>query len=99
MELKELSELASTIITVGTPTATVLFVFSKIKNHVDELVISVKDIQKTISVLPVLALRAEQLEVKVDRMESKVANIDVRLSASENDRENIHRQLDNWAKR
>lgn len=99
MELKELLDLASTIITVGTPTATVMLVFGKLRTNVSELVEAVREIQRTITVLPLIALRADQLEVKVDRMESKVANIDVRLSASENDRENIHRQLDNWVKR
>ena len=98
MELKELSDLAQTIISVGTPTATVLLVFGKLRINVAELVEAVREIQKTIAVLPIIALRADQLEVKVDRMEDKVANLDVRLSASEKDRENIHRQLDHWGK-
>lgn len=83
-----------TLITVATPTVSVLFVFAKLRTNVAELVEAVREIQKTITVLPVIALRAEQLEAKVEKIEVKVANLDVRLSASEKDRENIHRELD-----
>ena len=95
MDLSALPDV-NTIISVATPTVTVLFIFSKLRLDVAELINSVRDIQKSIAILPVLALRAEQLEVKVDRMEDKVVNLEVRLSASEKDRENIHRQLDHW---
>lgn len=97
MDLSALPDV-NTLITVATPTVSVLFVFSKLRTNVEELVSAVREIQKTISILPVLALRAEQVEVRVDRIEDKVGNLDVRLSASEKDRENMHRQLDHWGK-
>lgn len=93
MDLSALPDV-NTLISVLTPTVTVLVMFSKLRTNVEQLVDAVREIQKTISVLPVLALRAEQLEVRVDRIEAKVSGLDVRIAASEKDRENIHRQLD-----
>lgn len=93
MNLSSLPDI-NTLFTVGTPTVSVLVMFGKLRSNVEELIKAVQGIQKTIEVLPVLALRAEQIEVRVDKIEQRIISLESRISASEKDRENIHRQLD-----
>lgn len=93
MDLGNLPDV-NTLFTVGTPTVSVLVMFGKLRTNVEELIKAVQHIQKTIEVLPLLALRAEQLEIRVDRLEVRATSLESRISASEKDRENIHRQLD-----
>lgn len=72
MELKEFSDLASTIITVGTPTVTVLLVFGQLKTDVTRLVKAVEDIQRQLSTIPTIEFRAATLEARVTKLEDNV---------------------------
>ena len=72
MELKEFSDLASTIITVGTPTVTVLLVFGQLKTEVTRLVKAVEDIQRQLSTIPTIEFRAATLEARVTKLEDNV---------------------------
>lgn len=72
MEFKELSDLASTIITVGTPTVTVLLVFGQLKVEVTRLVKAVEEIQRQLSTIPTIEYRAANLESRVTKLEDNV---------------------------
>ena len=72
MELKELYDLASTIITVGTPTVTVLLVFGQLRSDVTRLVKAVEDIQRQLSTIPTIEFRAATLEARVTKLEDNV---------------------------
>ena len=97
MNLDSLPDI-NTLVTVGTPTVSVLVMFGKLRTNVTELINSVKEIQKSISVLPMLAFRAEVVEKRVEHLDGRVTSLESRISASEKDRENIHRQIDGWGK-
>ena len=72
MELKDFSDLASTIITVGTPTVTVLLVFGQLRSDVTRLVKAVEDIQRQLSTIPTIEFRAATLEARVTKLEDNV---------------------------
>ena len=84
----------NTLFTVGTPTVSVLVMFGKLRTNFTELINSVKEFHKSTAVLPMLAFRAEVVEKRVEHLDGRVVSLESRISASEKDRENIHRQLD-----
>lgn len=88
--LSDLSEVFNTIFTVGTPTVTVIVIFSKVRADVARLIHEVEKIQQVVTLVPMFELRASNLENRVDKIESLVIDFAARMSASEQDRKGLH---------